>query len=782
MEPRSTKHSAPRASWRVLVTLLGALLLAGCGLTNILDITRKIQATNDSNRLRLAPNWPIGMQVEIGNAQVAWGKVQKGLDEQLGKSGASTSVDASGVPVIIPPATDVPPIELGEKMKVDQVLDRDISTISIGIPVTSKTIPATTIRLADTPAGQTAFAFPPPIGNQSLSNAKAAATSLGIADSVALPADAELSKVEHKEQDIPEVQSATLATGKLTVPLSNDTAGTLTVAIKLTDGAGQVLGEQTENLGPRSSGSIDFSLDGKTITSPLITDATTSGAIPAGTTLDQINPDTDQMSVGPTTVTMDAEQASVHLSAQQGKNPAAAGYNAALADVNQEFDVTKNLPADSGIKSIKSVTVASGSLNLDITNGFGVDGDLRLEFQGIKNFKNAPTGPLSRNPDGSFLLQINARRQATASLDLAGADIEPDAAGKIRVLVSPSTLDTDADRTNPPAAPGTHNYTVVNKNDKLFGKVSLSKLEFARVKGTFDRTQDIPSSDVPVDLPKEFAETGIQPARVSIRLIIRNQSQITGKLSPSIAGIAADGTLLPVKLEPATAKSPREPFKGDFAGATAENATRSTAIEINERNSNIVEVLRSGAKKMRFGGQTRVFGTNITLSSADVIGARVEIGIPLALIVEPFGVGTSRKPFDIQPASPLGIDAGTQEQIAKFVKSVGLDFRIENGWRLPLSISLLFSEQDDPYAEGAAAFTRTLALGSGPITFSSIDLNEDEAKKLSAIKKLGVRISSAGSGGQVVELHRSDLLKIRIAARFKVQVGPELIKGTQGGP
>ena len=93
---------------------------------------------------------------------------------------------------------------------------------------------------------------------------------------------------------------------------------------------------------------------------------------------------------------------------------------------------------------------------------------------------------------------------------------------------------------------------------------------------------------------------------------------------------------------------------------------------------------------------------------------------------------------------------------------------------------MIFSEQDDPYALNAAAFTRTLALGSGPITLSTIDLNEDEAKKLATIKKLGIRISSPGTAGNVVVMHMSDKLKIRIAARIKVQVGPELINQTQG--
>lgn len=763
------------------MALVFALLLAGCGITQILDITRKIQATNDSNRLRLAPSWPIAMQVEIGEAQIAWGKVQKSLDEQLGKSGASTSVDASGVPIILPPATDIAPIKLGDKMKIDQVVDQDIATISLGIPVTSKTIAATTIRLSDTPAGQTTFNFPPPIGAQRLSNAKTAAVALGIADTVGLPSAASLTRVERKEQEIPDVQSATLDAGSLTVPLANDTAGLLTVEIRLSDGAGQILGSRTETLAPRSTGSLSFNLAGKTITSPLITDATTSGEIPAGTTLDRIEPDTDKIVVGPTTIAMDASQAKVHLTAQQGRNPAAAGYNAALADIIQDFDVTANLPADSGIKQITSVTIASGSLLLDITNGFGVDGDVRLEFQGIKNINRDPLGPMVKNSDGSFVLRIDSRSQATASLDLAGADIEPDpTTGKIRVRVSPATLDTDYDRTHGPARPPAHNYTVVGKGDQLFGKISLGRLTFARVKGSFDSTQAIPTSEVPVDLPREFAETGIQPARVSIKLVIRNQSQISGRLTPAISGIKDDGTILPIRLEGPSAAHPREPFRGDFLGANDANATRSTTIEINERNSNIVEVLRAGAKKMRFGGQTRVFGSNVTLGAADLVGGKVEIEIPLALIVEPFGVGTSRKPFDIQPASPLGIDAGTKAQIEKFVKGVGLDFRIENGWRLPLTIGLLFSEQDDPYADGAAAFTRTLALGSGPLALSTLDLNEDEARKLGKIKKLGIRISSPGSGGRVVELHRTDLLKIRIAARVKAQVGPELMQGTKG--
>jgi hypothetical protein len=781
------KRLAPSRMWGTALALIMSALLVGCGIDTLGSIIRKVQATNDSNRLRLLPSWPFGLRVEIGEASVAWDKIQRDLDKGLAKSGATTSTDASGVPVIEPPATSIPTINLGEKLRADSTTSSDIATVSFGIPITSKTIDPTVIRLAETPAGQSTFPFGPPIGNQTLSSAKAAADALNISNTVGLPQAANLDKVERKVQDIPDVQTMTLSSGSLTIPLSNETAGTLTVLLKLSDGANQVLSSPatiTKVLAPRTSETIAIDLSGKIITAPLITEATTSGNIPAGTTLDKINPDTDKIQVGPTTIAMDATEATVHLPRKQGSNPNAAGYDANLKEINQTFNVSSRIPAESGVKKVTAVKVATGSITLDVTNGFGVDGDMTIRFFGINSPFNTLAGPIVRQGDGSLILQVNSNQQATATIDLAGADIRPDSNGNIQAVVSPVTLDTDSDRTHGNATLPAHNYSRITKNDKLFGTVVMSSLVFESVTGSFDRTQAITPSNVPLDLPPEFTETGIQPGRVNIGLIIKNQSAISGTLTPSVAALdanaqpikKADGKPLTVQFEGASAVFPRIPFKGDFTGTTEFGATASTRIEINERNSNIVDVLQAGAKFVAFGGDTRVFGNDITLTRHDVLGGRVEIGIPLALIVAPFGVGTSKKPYDLPP-SPLGIDASTAEQMDKYLKSASLDFRCENGWGLPLSLSILMSPGPDPYKAGAAVLTRVLSLGSGPVTLSSIELTEEDSKKLSKLTTLGVRISSAGTAGQVVQLHRSDALKIRIAARIKVQVSPELAGG-----
>ncbi|MBM3266155.1 MAG: hypothetical protein FJZ01_00780 [Candidatus Sericytochromatia bacterium] len=754
-----------------------ALFLTGCGFTSAFDIAKKLTSTSESNRLKLLPSWPLGLRVELGEAKIAWGKVQKQLDDKIVQSGASVSEDASGVPVITPPATDIPPVKLGEKLRVDATTKQDIATVSIGIPITSHQVPGVTVKLSDTPAGQTLFPFPPPIGNQTLASAKTIAGAQ--ASSIQLPQPASLDRTETQTQNIQDVQSATLASGSLTVPLVNDTAGTLTVTVTLKDGTNQTLGTDSKSLGPRSTGQILIDISGKTITAPLVTTIQTQGNIPQGTTLDKINPDTDKVSAGPIGLSMDATQANVHIAERQGSNPSGAGYDANLKDIVQSFDISGQIPSDSGIKRITSVKVSSGSLDLDMTNNFGVDTDLRIRFDGLTGISTV-SGSIVRNTQDTVTLEVNANNRATASIPLAGCIITPNAqTGKITAVVSPRTLDTDNDRSHPRPVPPAKNYVLVNKTDSLAGSVTMTPMAFEYVEGDFDRTQPLPNSDVPVSLPKEFTDTGIQPARVSIKLTIKNQSMINGKLIPVMTGIATGGTQIPITFDAETIGS-RVAFNGDFTGATSTGATADTVIEINEKNSNIVSALQAGITTLRFGGSTKVTGNGIKVTQDDVIGGKVDIEIPLAVIVQAFGPGSARKPFDLEPANPLDIDDSTRDQIDKYLKGAAIEFRVENGWGLPLNLGILMSTNSvavGPYAPGAAAISRTISLGSGPVTLSTVDLTEEEAKKLGSLKCLGVRIGSPGTGGKIVELMKSSQLKIRIAVRLKLQIGPELAGG-----
>ncbi|MBI6546263.1 MAG: hypothetical protein HY692_05680 [Cyanobacteria bacterium NC_groundwater_1444_Ag_S-0.65um_54_12] len=759
-------HKHLVAVYRNIITILSlslVIFMGGCGVTQILDIVKKVQSVTDTKRL--LPSWPLDFTIDLADISMTFGdeRIQKSLRE--GPMKGLLNYDAVGAGTITPPATAIPAIELGERLRVDTAVTTPIDPMSIGIPMTNRTIPATTIRFADTPAAALPFNFPLPIGSMTITQAKSKAKELSIDTSILkLPASASMATQVSSQQSLEEVRSATLSTGRLTVPLNNQTAGQLTVEIQLKDGTGQIVASGSREVTARSSGEIALVLDGKTVVSPLTIIASTSGSIPADTSLDSIDPENDKMQVGPSSLVMDASAAEVHLPRRQGKTPGT-DYEASLAPKQQSFNISSRLPADSGVKRLDLVEVASGSLQISTNNGFGADGNLTIRLSGISQISGAAS-------DGSLKVEINANSSATTSFDLAGALITPDASGNITAVVEPETLDTDNDRSHGLPASGSHNFVAVQRTDQLSGNVTLSPMTFRRVEGYFERQQDLPVSEVPIQLPTELASTGINPSQISVKFVIYNQSQINGEFKPDISGFLANGSTMSLDLYQPGVAPPKEVFKGTFNGSDTIEATASTAIEINERNSNILDLLKAGVTKLRMGGQASVTGNRIT--NRDQLAGQVEIAIPLALLVEPFGLGQARPPFDVKPPSPLNFDKSTQEQLRKYLRGIWLDIRVDNGWHLPLDLTILLSKLPDPYSD-AAALTKKLSLGAGPTTTSQIALNQEESLLLPDLKTIGFRVTSPGTGGKAARLLLSDALRIRAMVRARAIMSGTLL-------
>ncbi|MBU6429141.1 MAG: hypothetical protein KGR26_09045, partial [Cyanobacteria bacterium REEB65] len=301
-----------------------------------------------------------------------------------------------------------------------------------------------------------------------------------------------------------------------------------------------------------------------------------------------------------------------------------------------------------------------------------------------------------------------------------------------------------------------------------------SPLTFGALQASIDVTEPIPTNSVPVNLPPELAQTGISPGAVSIKLTINNQSQLSGQFSPQIAGVTANGTVIPLVLHQGAVSPPQTAFDGSFAPATTTGATQSTTITIDQTNSNILGLLSGGATTLEVGGGVRVFGNHVAITSQDAVGARADIAIPLSLVFAPFGPGQAHPAYDVQPASPLAISSSVQGQIQQYLQSAELDVRVDNGWKFPFVLTLLFSSTKDPYTD-SAALSRTLSLGTGPTTVSTLSLGPQDLADLPNFKTLGIALTSPGSAGQALSIATTDTLRIQVAVRIVAMAGGQLI-------
>lgn len=766
-----------------------ALLMGGCAFSALATIVGRVTAVKSPTQL--APSWPSDDTVLLLDQSIAFGdpKILGSLATGALKGELATS--STGIATISPAPIAIPTISLGTDLSFPSSTSVAIPKVSIGIPGDTASIPSTTVTFAQTSAGSQTYSFPGLPGGTNVTVATAkqiAASSLcncvnnAIGETISVDATASSTQ---QFADVEDLQLSSSTAQTLAIPVDNETAANLTVTVTLTDGTGQVLGTNSLPLsgkaGGSNTGNVDISLTGKSILGSansamsLAMSVSMTGTIPSTTTWADIDPVNDHITIGPSTLNLVPVSGDIHATAQQGTDASGTGYNAALAPLTQTFPVTSQLPASSGVKGLSSVTVASGSMTVTVDNQLAVDGNLGLSFNGISNVTSAqdvsdPSQLAISAVGGVLTLPVDAGTTSVFLVPLNGATITPDASGNVAAVVTPSTLDTDDDRSHPNPHAIPHNWVHVTTSQSLAGSVVLEPLSFQSVAGSVDTTQTIATQSVPFNLPSQFTQTGISPAEISVAVTVANQSQLSGTFTPSIVGLTSSGTQIPLVFS-ATASPP---FSGAFLGASTAGATQSTTLVIDQNNSNILQLLEAGVSELQVGGSVTVQSSDATITPSDQIGGQVTVAIPLSIIVPPFGPGQTHPAIQIQPPSPLNLSSSTTAQLDQVLQSAELDLRVDNGWQFPLVLNVLLSTTTDPYSD-ANAIVRTLSLGSGPEADSSLSLTAQQIAELAQLKTIGFEISSPGTGGSAISILPTDTLHVQVSAHISAKVGTPLI-------
>lgn len=718
-----------------------SLLLGGCGL----ELFQTASRLATGNAMSALPSWPVDLKAGLGDASLPVSKLLESSDQ------IPLVVDEDKTYTLRPAPQAIPAVKVGENLKVPEQATMSIPAQTLPDPPLTQTMAGPSLTLDD--LGITSI----PIGG-GLTIGDAIADP-ALADPTPMPASVAFDKPQSSTVDLADLRRAKLDAGStITLTVVNEVGGEgsadqVSMGMTLEDlriiSNGVVINQTWHDTHPSvalTSGAIAVALDANQILAGSLTVSFhAKGQVPAGFNLKRLDGN-QRISIGLGT---DIKIKAISLPAK--------GFPA----VDQAFDVP--IPAGQGIKSIEEVRIASGSIGLHLTNGFGVNASMHIALQGITDATGSPYVASVLVPAGGATPAVK-----DVELDLAGAVITGTHVG---IRVTGQSYDTEAVAPEIPASLVLPDKMAVYKaGQSLSGEAIVRALTFESVSAVIDRTVPISSSSTPIDLPKEFKDLGIGFARVSIQLKINNKSQLPGQMTLDVKAVLPDDTTMPLSYTGSLAMAPAEAV-GDV---------KTTVIDINERNSNLVSLLNAGAKALQFGGSVSIdSGTSaVTLTRYDELSGEVAVSVPLSVIFPAMGPDQAIKPYDIKPATPLNLDATTKDRLGQgLVTRFAITAMIDNGLHLPLVLNLLFSKADDPYSD-ATAIAKTLALGDGLSTQTSvIELDSDEMSFLKDARTIAFRLTSPGTKGQAVSLRSTDELHIRLLAQIKLKVSASVVQG-----
>ncbi|HEY9899500.1 MAG TPA: hypothetical protein V6D00_09990 [Pantanalinema sp.] len=699
---------------------LCALIVTGCGLELISTVGR----LGSSGAAGALPSWPVEMKVGLGEASLAVSK--------LAESSADLPLteEADHTYSLRPDPKEIPAFRIAESL----------------------TVPATSSVLPDTSAPMPSL-DPGPLAGPGLS---LASLNLPIAygpeePDLALPVDQAFTPKDQSEAvSLGDLRGGKLDAGSsVTLAVTSDLGGAdrdkvelalhdLTIASE-----GVVLNRTWRAANPSASlghgATIVVQLDeGKVIRNSLTISFGSRGTLRAGLRIRELD-DSQHLA---TTLRSTLKIKEISLPAQ------------ALPSSTQSIGALR-VPESPELHSISDVTIASGSLALTVTNGFGLNARLNLDMTGIKDAQGLPLAFTAEIPAGP-------PSQSRHVIPLAGASLtgEP-----LSVSVSGFTYDTEAgvDRLPVGLGPLPGGMAPFSAAPTMGARVEVSELVIDSVKAVVKKTLTVATSSTPVALPEGFTRAGIALKRVSLALSLDNRSHLSGAITPTISAVLKDGSTRALD------------YRGDrsFAPSETRGITRTTVLDINEGNSNLADLLNAGVTSLISGAEVAIDtrGVAVPLTRDDQVSGKVSIAVPLSLVFKEMGPGKANPAYDITPATPLTLDAGTKERLAQGqIERLAIAAEVDNGLRIPLDINLLFSKQDDPFND-PAPLVRTLSLGDGTATARSlIDFSTADIPFFKDARTVGLRLTSPGTNGQPVAMKSTDALRVRLVAMIKARV------------
>ena len=535
-------------------------------------------------------------------------------------------------------------------------------------------------------------------------------------------------------QDLPDMTSATLSEGILTVTVTNN----LAVPVGANSGADQII--------LRLENPADSSLVVR-VYLPVIPagETRTEVANLAGVVLpDQVATRLRGGSPGSSGqfVVINGTDAIAVEAAFTGLVVSSATAVVGNQTFNSSFDSA--LPAD---YEITRAVIQSGSMDIDLTNGMPIPCTAYLSWEQVRNIDGLP---LVRTFD------LPAGGSASSQLDFAGYTVQSNG---LPLTSLPATINI--------VTPGSSGVPVtLSADDGLTASLSSGVIAFSSVTGV------VPAYEVPldpitesIDLPDEMS--GLELTAANLTLTLTNSSGIPADVDLTLTGTAASGTTRSIvvneQLLPAIGR-----------------AAATTTIVLDQANSGILDFLNNLPESITLDGNVIAGGSGEvgTVHADDFAVIGWDISAPVEVVI----TGAT---LDSDPEA-VDIDTDLAERIATHARGAVLHAEILN--HLPMGVQLrIVAAQDTNQLDTnpllivgpvsiAAALTDPLthAVSEAVTSTPTISLTEAEARVL-GLPGLFTRVEAIlpSTNGQPVRVMSTDFLEFRGVVELEVLIDDE---------
>ncbi len=481
------------------------------------------------------------------------------------------------------------------------------------------------------------------------------------ADGLTAPVPAFPVAVTSADQDVAQVQAATLASGTASVTVTNG----LPVAISAAGGPDQLV------LVMESPAGVAFA---SFTFGPIAAGASQTRTVDlAGAVLP------DRLRVRLAGGSAGSGGQAVTIDAGAALNVSAAFTDLLVSSATavvgaQSFDATFASPLPSGYE-VTAAALAGGSAQLSVTNGMPVPCRAVLTWP---NLRNAGGTPLSAQFD------LGASASAARTIDFAGYTLSDGGAPL-----------TSLDATVSVTSPGSAGVAVaMDAGDGLSATLGAATISFASVTGVIPEAVVVLDPTVEqIDLPEEL--DGLSLTAATLTLSLDTMASLPGNVDLTLRGVAANGTVRDLNIS--------QPLNQDGGKAVTE-------IVLDQTNSGIVDFLNNLPERITLLGQVALGGNGAvgTVRPNDKAVVTWSIVAPVEVVID----GAS---LDSDPRL-LDVDADLQENISTHAQGASAQLEVLN--HLPVALSLTVLVGQDANTLDSAPL---LAIGPLDIDAAQVD-------------------------------------------------------------
>lgn len=534
-------------------------------------------------------------------------------------------------------------------------------------------------------------------------------------------------------QDVPDVESAWLTAGSVTltvhnglpVPISADSGSDRIQLLLQNPATGlTVAGFQFDEIAPGASQQRTANLAGMLLPGELRVQL--SGGSPgSGGALVTVS-GADAISVGAVFSDLVVSQAEAVIGAQ---------------DFRLRFETA--LPAD---YEIQRAVIETGSVDLSLTNSMPIPCVAVLSWSEVVDVEGRPL---------TTTVELEPGASARRALDFAGRIVDGGEAA-LTALTADVAITTPGSGSTP---------VLLSSTDGLTAELADGRIAFSSVTGLVPAEQVVLEPlEEQIDLPDEL--DGLELTAATMSLHITNSSGLAGQVDLVLTGISATGSVRTLSIA------------RDILPTVDTRSPATTTIVLDQDNSGLIDFLNNLPDRISLEGDVLVGGSAGTVHAADYAIVDWEIQAPVEVVIRDATIETDPELLDT--------DEDLRDLIKDHIRGARLETEILN--HLPMGVEIHVLAGPDtltlaeaplvdigPLVVAAATVDPTTHVVSEPVVSQPVlDLTGEQARVFAQpdlFTLIAVRLPS--SDGQPVRLMASDYLEIRGTVRIEYEVSDD---------